>query len=229
MDNQSAPGYRSAPNHFGTLIAAVCLALSISLAPGIAGKPPELGTPLPVEDKIATGKTIVFQIHYKDSEGDVPIEAGVKLTTPSGAPFICAVPATDLAAIHDGSSITVNYLPTAPGMYRYYYYVRAASGTARFPEDTALSFQVQPSWLPWAIIGGGFLFSFLILSTLIYQVMHRGLGVRQQSAARVSIMVAIVCEIVCILYAEDLLTNLIACIAAAIIALLLIVWALVVR
>lgn len=211
--------------------AAVALtALVLTASAGArAGQPPTLKEPVPLSHVYAVNDTVTFQIKYTDVEGDPPLEAGVVITTPGGAKITRKVDTADLGSIHDGSTITVTYQPSESGMYEYHFYAKDADGPSSFPERAELTFKVQPNWLPWVIMFGGLIVSFGVITTLMYQLMHRVFGASQTSAARLALMIGVICAVVSILYAWDWLTQPVAWLAGGLVIILLAVWALVSR
>ncbi|MCA1595248.1 MAG: hypothetical protein LC772_02320 [Chloroflexi bacterium] len=208
------------------VIAAALLAAS---AGARAGQPPTLKEPTPLSHVYAVNDTVTFQIKYTDQEQDLPIEAGVQIKSPGGALTTRKVDPADLPNIHDGSTITVTYQPSESGTYEYHFYAKDADGTSSFPDRAELTFKVQPNWLPWVIMCVGVLVSFGIITTLMYQLMHRVFHVPQTAGARVALMIGTICAIVSILYAWDWLTQPLAWLAGGLVILLFAVWALVSR
>ena len=187
----------------------------------------KLSDPGVLPQQISVNELIAFRIHYSSTSNDVPINPEVDLTTPTGQSLKVSLSRTNTPG--GGFTLDANYTPTENGVYKYRYTCSDATGPLGFPPDTYLSFHVQPDWLPWVITVLGVLLSMLAISALVYQVVHRLFGASQTASARVAIMIGIICSMVSILYAWGWLDNLIAWIAAGVVVLLLVVWALVVR
>jgi hypothetical protein len=208
------------------LPALVCLC---AVRPCQGGSPPVLVNSHPVTHVFSTGERVDLMIEYHSDE--LPVSAGVNLRGPDGIEIPIKATQTDLSSVHDHDLIVISYMPQTSGTYQYRFYAQNADGKATFPsgDDPMLTFEVRPNWLPWAIIFGGFCLSFLVVSTVVYQVMTRLFSASQKSGARAGIMIGIVCWAVCILYALNLLTNLIALILTGLIVILLLVSAIVTR
>jgi len=202
-------------------VAALLVMLSMAVPGARADDPPKLSNPIPIEHTVTVGTTLQFTIDCKLGS-DVLIAAGVEFRNPQGETIV-KPPVGSLADIHD--HFTVDFTPTDAGEYQYHFFAQDANGKSTYPDRAELQFNVQPNWFPWAIIGGGFVLSFLIISTLVYNIMHRAFGASQTSAARVAIMFGAISWMFCILYAENWLNNVIAWVIGGVAILLLLVWA----
>ena len=162
---------------------------------------------IPSSHKLSAGQLAEMRIDYTGDQNNTPVDAYVQLITPGGAKVKVPIQVPTSPPSNNVWQLSATTKPTDGGTYQYYYFVRDAEGINQYPEGQALTFQVQPNWFPWAIMAGGFVLSLIIVTTLVYQVMSRGLRSSQTSSARVALFVGCLCWMVCILYAWDWLTS----------------------
>ncbi|HET6381926.1 MAG TPA: hypothetical protein VFJ58_00930 [Armatimonadota bacterium] len=176
---------------------------------------------VPSSHKLGIGDQAVMKIDYTGNQNLVPIDAYVELTTPAGTKEKVTTKISDVTPTNNVWTLEFNATPTASGTYEYYYFVRDADGSSQFPDGPPLTFKVQPNWLPWVIMAVGFVLGFLIISTILYQAMHRGMGASQTASARIALMLGAICFMASIFYAWDWLTNVIAWVIGIIVILII--------